>query len=44
MHAAQLLGGFDDLGDGFCAGKKSKKEAICWLGWRDLAEEVNQRS
>ena len=42
MLITQLLGGFDDLGDGFVAGEQREEEAVCGLGWRDSAEEVGR--
>lgn len=40
MLVAQLLGGFDDLGDGFFAGEQGEEEAVGGFGWWDGPEEV----
>jgi hypothetical protein len=40
MLSAQLLGCFDDLGNGFFAGEKGEKKAIGGFGGREEAEEV----
>ena len=40
MLIAQLLGGFDDVWDGFFAWEQGEEEAVGGFGGRDGAEEV----
>jgi hypothetical protein len=42
MRFSQLLGCFDDLGDGFFAGEQGEEEAVSGICRWDFAEEVGR--